>query len=559
MSPQLQTMPDERFLGAHRSACGVQGWSEGMTAILRFHGAAGCVTGSCALIATDRAKVLVDCGMFQGTKTLKALNYDSFPFEPTHIDAVLLTHAHIDHSGLLPKLGLAGFAGPIYATSGTRELCSVMLADSGSIQELEVEQLNRRNRRRARSQVRPIYTAADAEHVMRLFNDVDFDEWITAAPGIRARWWNAGHILGSASIEVEIEEAEGKKPLRLCFSGDIGPGGRDLADDPQGPADLDHIVVESTYGGTDRVMSGTVARRKALADELKAAHAAGGPLLIPAFAVERTQELIVDLIDLMERTEAPPGPIFLDSPLAIRASDVFLRRGHLQSGENPFASLRESRLLQFTPSYSDSRDIEKQKGWHVIIAASGMCDAGRVRAHLRRLLPREEATVMVVGFQPVGTLGRLLVEGNKEVRIQGDEIAVRARIRDIDVYSGHADASGLVRWIEARKPVSGAIFLNHGEPDSLSALEARLVASGIEADRIRVAALDQGYVLKPAGVAETVAAPRPRLPATAMGRLDWHNERVAFLARLQHKLESESDDERREQLLRRLEAVLTND
>jgi metallo-beta-lactamase family protein len=526
--------------------------------VLRFHGAAGCVTGSCALIETERAKILVDCGLFQGTKTLKALNYDAFPFDPTSINAVLLTHAHIDHSGLLPKLALGGFTGPIYATSGTRELCNVMLADSGGIQELEVDQLNRRNRRRAFAQVRPIYTAADAEAAMRLFRDVAFGDWITAAPGIRARWWNAGHILGSASIEVEIEETGGKRPMRLCFSGDIGPGGRDLADDPQGPANLDHLIVESTYGGTDRLMAGAEARRKILADELKLAHAAGGPLLIPAFAVERTQELIVDLLELMERTEAPPGPIFLDSPLAIRASDVFLRRGHLGSGENPFNSLRESRLLQFTPSYSDSRDIEKQKGWHVIIAASGMCDAGRVRGHLRRLLPREDATIMIVGFQAVGTLGRLLVEGNREVRIQGDEIAVRARVRNIDVYSGHADAAGLVRWIEARKPVAGTIFLDHGESESISALEARLVASGFQADGIRVAALDQGYALEPNKPAATVAAPQPRIPAKAMGRLDWHNERVRFLARLQHKLESEPDDGKRELLLRRLEEALAS-
>ncbi|MDP3739217.1 MAG: MBL fold metallo-hydrolase [Hyphomonadaceae bacterium] len=529
-----------------------------MTAVLRFHGAAGCVTGSCALIDTERARILVDCGLFQGTKTLKALNYEAFPFDPKRIDAVLLTHAHIDHSGLLPKLALAGFTGPIYATSGTRDLCNVMLADSGSIQELEVDQLNRRNRRRAFAQVRPIYTAADAEAAMRLFREIDLGDWIAAAPGIRARWWNAGHILGSTSIEVEISEAAGKPPVRLCFSGDIGPGDRDLADDPQGPTDLDHLIVESTYGGTERSMAGTEARRKNLADELKAAYAAGGPLLIPAFAVERTQELIVDLLDLMEKTEAPPGPIFLDSPLAIRASEVFLRRGHLESGENPFASLRQSRLFQFTPRYSDSRDIEKQKGWHVIIAASGMCDAGRVRGHLRRLLPREDATVMIVGFQAVGTLGRLLVEGHREVRIQGDEIAVRAHIRSIDVYSGHADATGLVRWIDARKPIAGTVFLDHGEPESLAALKARLVASGFAADRVLVAALDQGYILQPGRTAVATTPLPPRIPANTMGRLDWHNERVAFLAHLHRKLEAAPDDGKREQLLQRLDAALAD-
>lgn len=530
-----------------------------MKSDLTFYGAAGCVTGSCALLETDGAKLLVDCGMFQGTKTLKALNYEPFPFDPQMIDAVLLTHAHIDHSGLLPKLVLAGFEGPIYATSGTRNLCNIMLADSGAIQEVEVEQLNRRNRRRGGEQVRPIYTAHDAAATMRQFNEVEFKEWIDVAQGVRARWWNAGHILGSASIEVEVDSGEQKRPMRLCFSGDIGPGGRDLADDPQGPNVVDHLIVEATYGGTERVTPARAVRRKILADELKAAHAAGGPLLIPAFAVERTQELIVDMLDLMESTEAPPGAIFLDSPLAIRASEIFLRRGRLGSGENPFAGLKESRLLQFTPTYADSRDIEKQKGWHVIIAASGMCDAGRVRGHLRRLLPREEATVMIVGFQPVGTLGRLLLEGARDVRIQGDEIVVRSRIRNIDVYSGHADANGLTQWVEARKPVSGTIFLDHGEADSLAALQTRLETLGIDAGRIQIARLDQTWLLSADAPAEAGVPSQPRIAPDAMGRLDWHNERVAFLARLQRKLATEPTDAKREELLHRLTAALATD
>lgn len=527
-------------------------------ASLRFLGAAGCVTGSCALIETGGAKVLVECGMFQGTKTLKELNYQPFPFDPRSLDAVLLTHAHIDHSGLLPKLHVAGYAGPIFSTAGTRDLCAVLLPDAGGIQEIEVEQLNRRNRRRARQALQPIYTAADARDTLDLFRPVPLVEWVTVAPGVRARWWNAGHILGSASIEVEIADGKADGPLRICFSGDLGPGGRDLADDPQGPSGLDHLIVESTYGDVERRAVSADDRRKQLCDQLKAAHAAGGPLLIPAFAVERTQELIVDLLDLMESTEAPPGPIFLDSPLAIKACDVFLKRGHTGDGINPFSKLRESRLLRFTETVAESREIESQKGWHIIIAASGMCDAGRVRHHLRHLLPREEATVLIVGYQAIGTLGRLLSEGQRDVRIQGDDIAVRARIEEIDVYSGHADATGLVNWVAKRKPVSGSIFLTHGEPKNLAGLQSRLVRAGHPADQVVIAQLDQRYELRPAARGELAEGLAPRLSPDAMAHLDWHNDRVIFLTALEDALKKAPDDAARERLLCRLGAQITN-
>jgi len=520
---------------------------------LSFLGAAGCVTGACFLLECGKTRVLIDCGMFQGSKTLKALNYQTFPFDADKLDAVLLTHAHIDHSGLLPKLALAGFNGKIFATKGTMELCRVMLPDAGAIQEMEVEQLNRRRRRRGEDALTPIFTRRDADDTMSLFQSAAMKTWLDVAPGVKARWWNAGHILGAASIEVEVED--GDHPQRILFSGDIGPGGRDFAMDPEGPENAGHLVVEATYGDVERGPAlAPEARRKALAEVMLAAHAAGGPLLIPAFAVERTQELIVDLIELMEAGEGPRGPIFLDSPLGIRASDTFLRHGRFDNGAHPFGRLKASPWLRYTESADESRAIERMRGWHVIIASSGMCDAGRVRHHLKRLLWRDDATVLLTGYQAIGTLGRLLQEGRKVVRIQGDEIKVRAAIRSIGVYSGHADADGLVAWIKARGP-SGSIFLTHGEPENLEGLQRRLVRAGFAAEQIITAEIDAGYRLARLH-APVIEKQTPRLAQSAVSRLDWHNQRSDLLTRLNAALEHAEGDAAREALIKKLSGAL---
>jgi metallo-beta-lactamase family protein len=523
-----------------------------MNVRLHFHGAAGGVTGSCFRLQTPRASVLVDCGLFQGPKTLKELNYRRFPFDPKSIAAVLLTHAHVDHSGLLPKLMLAGFRGPIHATAGTRDLCAVMLPDAGGIQEHEVEQLNRRFQRRGRKPVEPIYTADDAQACMRQFAKARYGEWVEAAAGVRARWWDAGHILGSASIEIEVEaDGAGSAPLRLLFSGDIGPGGSDFVADPQGPSGVDHLIMESTYGRIERPPLSGEERRRLLANEVRAAHEAGGPLVVPAFAVERTQELISDLIQLMHDGAAPSAPIFLDSPLAIRACEVFFDRGMNARGENPFAAMRASNLLHTTETAQESKALEQLRGWHIIIAASGMCDAGRIRHHLKRLLWRREVTVMLAGFQATGTLGRFLQEGQRHVRIQGEEIRVHATIRNLDVYSGHADGPALAAWAKSRLPVAGKVFLVHGEPDSRAALEHRLVAEGIAQARIETPELDDAFRLL---AADVEAAPRTehRLPPGAATQLDWHNARSQLLLSLDEALESAPDDAARAALLQDL-------
>src|SRR5664279_3922058 len=312
-----------------------------MSVTVRFCGAARTVTGSCYLVETPSGRFLIDCGLFQGQKTLKELNYHAFPFRPADVETVLLTHAHIDHSGLLPKLVRGGFDGRILATRGTIDLCSYMLPDAGSIQESEVASLNRRNAARGRAAVEPIYTQADAIAALGAFRPVEYETWIDAMPGIRARYWNAGHLLGSASIEIEFDgEGAAGKPLRVLASGDIGPDAKLLQPDPEAPAGFDYVISESTYGAIDRPSTTSEARRQRLAAEVRDAHAANGPLLIPAFAVERTQALIVDLVALLERGEIPAAPIFLDSPLAIRATEVF--RQHASSFA---ADLDVNRLL----------------------------------------------------------------------------------------------------------------------------------------------------------------------------------------------------------------------
>lgn len=519
-----------------------------MTLRLTFHGAAGCVTGFCARLETDQAQVLIDCGMFQGSKTLKQLNYQPFPFDPRKIDAVLLTHAHIDHSGLLPKLMRAGYEGPIHATSATRDLCAVMLADAGGIQESEVRQLNRRNERRGRDPVEPIYTAEDAEPTLALFRKVKLNEPVEVAPGITAIYWEAGHILGGASIEVRVRTPEGEKVL--LFSGDLGPGGRDYSADPDGPSGVDWLILESTYGDRERDIITPQDRRRRLAEVLNEAHAAGGPLLIPAFAVERSQELLADIMTLMRDGQVAEADIFLDSPLAIEATEIFRRRGWVRStGRNPFEDLHSSEHLKFLRDPWESDTLEKLSGWHIILAASGMCDAGRVRKHLKRLLWTRKATVLLAGYQATGTLGRFLVEGAERVRIQGDDIRVRANIRSLDVYSGHADARGLVAWAAARGPVRADTFLAHGEPPGLEGLKVRLAAQGSPADHILIPAIDQTFDLS-SGRAVAGEGSR-RIAPEAPSQLDWHNARAALLLDLDQRLER-LDDAARLSLLKRL-------
>jgi metallo-beta-lactamase family protein len=525
-----------------------------MTLKIKFHGAARTVTGSCYLIETGDAKLLIDCGMFQGSKTMSALNYREFPFDPKTLDAMLLTHAHIDHTGVIPKLTKHGYAGKIYCSQGTVDLCQIMLPDSGHIQEADVEQLNRRNARRGLPEVQPIYTLEDAMSALEHFSPVPFETWMVPAKGIRARFWNAGHLLGSASIEVEIEQVE-KKPTRILFSGDIGPDHKMLEYDPEAPMTWDYVVCESTYGGRDRFERSQEKRREILATELKDAAARGGVLLIPSFAVERTQEVVTDLVYLMDHKLAPVGNIFIDSPLANKATAIFRKHAsELESGED-LAKAFASPLVKSTESVEESKALLRFSGFHIIVAASGMAEAGRIRHHLKNHLWQKSTTVLLVGFQAGGSLGSLLESGEKTVRIMGEEIHVAATIRRIDDYSGHADGPELVTWIKERLPISKNLFLTHGEEEGQIAL-ANDAKSFVPEQRIIRPTLDEAYDLTGETAVLLMDETKTRIDHDAVANLDWHNDTQSLIMDLQDTLKKAATDKDRGVILRKLKRAL---
>ncbi len=523
---------------------------------LRFHGAAQSVTGSCFEIETEKSRILIDCGMFQGSKSERELNYGAFPFPPDRIDSVVLSHAHIDHSGLLPKLVKHGFSGPIHATAATVDLCSVMLPDSAHIQEMEVENLNRRNAQRGRDLVEPIYTKDDAAACMLLFRASDYDEWFKVSDDIRARFWNAGHLLGSASVELEIGNMNATRPMRLLFSGDLGPQHKLLQPDPRAPADLDYLICESTYGDRERGEVTPDSRRALLKAEVKRAADLRGPLIIPSFAVERTQELLVDLHRMMLSGALPPAPIIVDSPLATRASAIFERHASEIDEGGALVKALNSGDIRFTETVEQSKAINKLTGYLIIIAASGMCDAGRIRHHLKNNLWRRNATILMVGFQAQGSLGRILLDGAERVRIQGEEIQVKATIRQLDLYSGHADATELVDWVQERMPVSRGIFLTHGEPQAMGALKARL-GTLVAADRIVMPLLDEGFDLGEHGAHHAEEGTTPRLPQEKIAHLDWHNALSKLLLDINDTISKQADERGRQTVIRRLRRALT--
>ena len=523
---------------------------------LHFHGACRTVTGSCFLLETAQGKVLVDCGMVQGSKTERELNYRDFPFRPQEIDALILTHAHIDHSGLIPKLCKGGFDGPIYTIAATADLCSIMLLDSGHIQEMEVEQLNHRNRSKGKETLEPIYTFDDATACLTQFRPVAYHQWITVLPDLKLRFWNAGHLLGSASAEIETTASKaGEKPTRLLFSGDIGTHAKLLEEGAEGPSDIDHLICETTYGGTDRSDMDDDSRRALLLQEITEAKHRKGPLLIPSFAVERTQELLVDIFSLIESGQIPPCPIFIDSPLATRASEIFARHAsEIRNGDLLMRAMQEKNV-HFTETREQSMAISRIGGFHIIISASGMCEAGRIRHHLKDWLWRPEATVLLVGYQANGSLGRTLLEGTRHVRMMGSEIEVKATIRSMDVYSGHADAPELLEWVKARAPIKGSIFLVHGEAEPQNAFQQTLQKT-LHATPVCIPSLDESYDID--GRTATLAQnqTRPRLDPASAGSKDWNNDFTQLIFELKQAVHRESDEKGRAKLIRKIRQAL---
>jgi len=447
---------------------------------LQFLGAAGTVTGSCFHLETAQSRVLVDCGMFQGAKEIRERNYGSFLAPPHNINAVLITHAHIDHSGLIPKLVKHGFKGRIYATSPTVELIKVLLPDSGHIQEMEIERKNRKNRRAGRPLLEPIYTVNEAYKSLQSLQSVGYNEIIQVTPDIRARFMDAGHILGSAMIELWVQE--GDKEIKLVFSGDIGNNEQPIIKDPSIIDTTDYLIMESTYG--NRLHHEALNEIELLREVIQATYQKGGNLIIPAFAVERTQDLLYHLSLLMEQKKIPPMPVYIDSPLATAATAIFQKYREyydqetsevINRGGDPF----QFPGIKFTQTAEESKTLNNTRR-SIIISASGMCDAGRIRHHLKYNLWRPESTVLFVGYQAEGTLGRQLLDGVKKVRIFGDDIAVKADIRFIDSYSAHADQAGLIAWVKKFSVPPGEVILVHGEQESTNTLAGLLRTEGLK-------------------------------------------------------------------------------
>ena len=443
---------------------------------ITFLGAAREVTGSSYLFETSTTCFLVDCGMFQGGREASARNRQQFSFDPGKLDFVLVTHAHIDHSGLLPKLMRSGFNGPIYSTEATADLLGVMLPDSGHIHEAEALRLARRRKTSASAPPTPLYTVQDAQKCLALIQPVAYDEVVDVHADVACRFRDAGHILGSAIIELWI--TEGSKSTKVVMSGDLGQPGRPILRDPTVIEEADLLFIESTYG--NRMHKNMPATLDELEQVVKhTLHERHGNVIIPAFAVGRTQEIIYHLHQLSRLGRLRDLNIFVDSPMATSATKITQKHMALFDDEgqrlaNWFMAGSGLPTLRFTGSVEDSIALNQIRSGAIIISASGMCDAGRIKHHLRYNLPRRESSVLITGFQAQGTLGRRLVDGARRVSIFGQEVPVRASIHTLGGFSAHADQAALLSWVSGFRHPPQQTFVVHGEESSSLALADRL-------------------------------------------------------------------------------------
>jgi len=433
---------------------------------LTFLGAAGNVTGSSTLLETGSARILIDCGFVQERK-FQDRNWEPFPVDPSSLDAVLLTHAHLDHCGLLPRLVAQGFKGAILGTEATCDIAAIILRDSARIQQEDIKQKQKRHQREGRQPKHPyvpLYDPDDAEDAIQQFSPVPFEKSTEIAPGVHAVWYEAGHILGAASVRLEIEENGETKSI--LFSGDVGRKDMPLIRDPVIPHGAETLILESTYGDRDHDMHEAIADQ--LARVITETHAAGGNLIIPSFAVERAQDLLFHFTRLLRAKRIPPTMVFMDSPMAVRVTEMFMKhknlfdaktRAMLDQGVNPcdFPDLKMTRTRE------QSKAINQIRGTICVIAGSGMCTGGRIKHHLKANLARPESTILFVGYQAEGTLGRIILRKPEKVRVLGQELELKARIEQINGFSGHADRGELQTWMEALDPKPERIFLNHSE------------------------------------------------------------------------------------------------
>ncbi|MGC4085428.1 MAG: MBL fold metallo-hydrolase [Vicinamibacterales bacterium] len=439
-------------------------------ASLTFLGAAGTVTGSKYLIDTGTSRVLVDCGLFQGLKELRLRNWQPLPLAAASIDAVILTHAHLDHSGFLPRLVAEGFKGPVFCTAGTRDLCTLVLPDSARIQEEDARDANRYQYTKHHPAL-PLYSSEDADRALRLLQPTDYGQTTTVAPGIDVEFINAGHLLGSAYTRVRLGGRT------ILFGGDLGRYGRPVLPDPSPVTHADILLVESTYG--DRVHP-PEDNGAALASIINAVVARGGKLVIPAFAIGRVEEVLYWVKHLEDTGRIPKLPVFVDSPMAAKALQFYAHRlDELDPDIRPEArhlcAFCTARMTTVA-SPQQSRELVASRQPSIVIASSGMATGGRVLYHLQSVLPNPRHTVLFVGFQAAGTRGRALLEGAKSVRIKGRDVGVAAHIEHLNTMSAHADSNEIMRWLSGFTAPPEMTYLVHGEPSALTALQRRITS-----------------------------------------------------------------------------------
>lgn len=465
-----------------------------MTELL-FHGAAGEVTGSMHMVRVDDRWIALDCGLFQGRRAESEEKNHAWPMSPKDMSAVVLSHAHIDHSGRLPKLVKDGFEGPIFCTAATRDLCAVMLPDSAHIQEEDVFYVNKKRARRGLDPIEPLYSYDDALAAVRLAQTVSYDRWFQVVPGLLARFVEAGHMLGSAGVQLEFARRNGRT-LSLFFTADVGRRNAPILRDPVAIPPADVIICESTYGG--RIHESVADARDRLRDAVKKTWARGGKVIMPAFSVGRTQTIVYYLHQLMHAGELPRYPVFVDSPLAVDATEVFRMHPECYDREAREFQSRTGDMLGhgccvYIRDVEDSKRLHERREPCAIISASGMCEAGRIRHHLKNNVENPRNTVLICGFQAEGTLGRRLVDGATEITLFHELYRVKADVTQIHGFSGHADQRELRAMLKPHIDDERRVFLVHGEVEQAEALAIGLRQDGYS--HITIAKRDKRVVL----------------------------------------------------------------